>query len=107
MVVGSSSYDAADWAFQYHGCELERIPVDDQGINIDVLADLCEQKTVKMVYVTPHHHFPTTVTLSNTRRIQLLKLSIRYNFIILEKCRHITISQSRPWRASRLHRFIQ
>ncbi|MEM8565443.1 MAG: PLP-dependent aminotransferase family protein [Bacteroidota bacterium] len=84
VVIGSSSYDAADWAFNYHGCDLQRVPVDQDGLNIDALAELCSSQNIKMVYITPHHHFPTTVTLSNARRIQLLELSIRHNFIILE-----------------------
>ena len=84
VVVGSSSYDAADWAFEYHGCKLIRIPVDGEGLDIQALAELCNKESIKMVYITPHHHFPTTVTLSNTRRIQLLELSIKHNFTILE-----------------------
>lgn len=37
-----------------------------------------------MVYVTPHHHYPTTVSLRLHRRLELLKLSNEYGFIILE-----------------------
>jgi GntR family transcriptional regulator / MocR family aminotransferase len=84
VVVGSTSYDAADWTLQYCGGHLQRITVDEEGINTDELALLCKKMTVKVVYITPHHHFPTTVTLSNKRRIHLLQLSIRYNFTILE-----------------------
>ena len=84
VVVGSTSYDAADWAIQYHGGQLQRITVDGQGLDTEELALQCEKSNVKLVYVTPHHHFPTTVTLSNARRIHLLELSVKYNFIILE-----------------------
>jgi len=37
-----------------------------------------------MVYVIPHHHFPTTVTLTLERRIRLLNLAARFRFVILE-----------------------
>ncbi len=37
-----------------------------------------------MLYLTPHHHYPTTVTLSAERRMELLGLSAKYGFIILE-----------------------
>jgi GntR family transcriptional regulator/MocR family aminotransferase len=37
-----------------------------------------------MIYVTSHHHYPTTVTLSAARRMKLLQLAEQYNFIILE-----------------------
>jgi len=39
---------------------------------------------VKAVYITPHHHFPTTVTLSAERRLHLLELSHKYKFAIIE-----------------------
>lgn len=84
VVVGSSSYDAADWAFEYHGCTINRIEVDHDGLNIDALHQLCKTTPIKIVYITPHHHFPTTVTLANTRRMQLMELAIVYNFIIIE-----------------------
>ena len=37
-----------------------------------------------MLYLTPHHHYPTTVTLSAKRRLELLNLANEYGFIILE-----------------------
>ena len=37
-----------------------------------------------MLYLTPHHHYPTTVALSAQRRLELLELANEYGFIILE-----------------------
>jgi GntR family transcriptional regulator/MocR family aminotransferase len=37
-----------------------------------------------MVYVIPHHHNPTTVTLSPERRMHLLKLAAKFKFAIIE-----------------------
>jgi len=34
--------------------------------------------------IIPHHHYPTTVTLSAIRRVQLLELAKKYNFLIIE-----------------------
>src|SRR5690606_42085394 len=39
---------------------------------------------VRMVYVTPHHHYPTTVTLSAQSRISWLQLAREYGFVIVE-----------------------
>jgi GntR family transcriptional regulator / MocR family aminotransferase len=36
------------------------------------------------VYISPHHHYPTTVTMPAENRIKLLELSNRYNFAIIE-----------------------
>ncbi|MDN3710185.1 hypothetical protein QW060_25260 [Myroides ceti] len=32
--------------------------------------DLCRKHRIRMLYLTPHHHYPTTVTLSARRRIE-------------------------------------
>ena len=48
------------------------------------LKRLCKQQQIKGVYVTSHHHHPTTVTLSAERRIHLLNLSKQYNFALIE-----------------------
>lgn len=38
----------------------------------------------RALYITSHHHYPTTVTLSAARRIKLLSLAEKYGFIIIE-----------------------
>ena len=37
-----------------------------------------------MVYVTPHHQYPTTVTLSPSRRLALLDLAARHRIAVVE-----------------------
>ena len=39
---------------------------------------------IKVVYIIPHHHFPTTVTLSMERRLKLLNLAREFRFAIIE-----------------------
>lgn len=39
---------------------------------------------MKAIYLTPHHQYPTTVTLSLSRRLRLIELSNRHNFTIIE-----------------------
>lgn len=84
IVVGNTNYASADSTFLYHKARIERVLVDDDGIVTDDVEKLCEQKQIKAVYVTSHHHHPTTVTLSAKRRIQLLNLAKQYDFAIIE-----------------------
>jgi GntR family transcriptional regulator/MocR family aminotransferase len=84
IAVGSSNYFAADATFKLVGANLLRIPVDENGMNIDYLESLLKHKTIKAVYVIPHHHCPTTVTLSMDRRLKLLNLANQYQFAIIE-----------------------
>lgn len=84
VVVGHPSYHKANMTFQQAGAVLKTVPVDGNGIDVEAVKRLCKRMPVKMVYLTPHYHYPTTVTLSTERRLQLLELSYRFGFIILE-----------------------
>jgi GntR family transcriptional regulator/MocR family aminotransferase len=60
------------------------VPVDRDGLRVDALERVLADKRVRAVYVTPHHQFPTTVTLSAGRRMRLLDLARTHRFAILE-----------------------
>ncbi len=64
--------------------ELQPIPVDGEGMDLDALEALLKQRRVDLVYITPHHQNPTMVTLSPTRRMRLLELAQRYRMAVLE-----------------------
>ena len=84
VVVGNLSYYVANMIFQKAGAQILPVPVDDYGISVEAVRKLCETTRIRMLYITPHHHYPTTVTLSPERRVELLNLSVQYGFIILE-----------------------
>lgn len=84
VVTGETSWRGAQASFTQAGAVISRIPVDEYGIQIDELERLCLKQPVRMVYLTSHHHYPTTVALRADRRIQLLRLSEKYGFIIFE-----------------------
>ena len=84
VIVGDLSYYITNMVFQKAGATLLSVPVDEYGICVDAVRKLCEKQKIRMLYLTPHHHYPTTVTLSASRRVELLALSKQYGFIILE-----------------------
>jgi GntR family transcriptional regulator / MocR family aminotransferase len=84
VIVGETNYPAAHITFRYAGASLQRVKVDDLGIDVDAIEKICRKKKVRAVYVTPHHHFPTTITMSACRRMNLLALAEKYGFVILE-----------------------
>jgi len=55
------------------------VPVDAQGLEL-----LGIPQKPDVVFVTPSHQFPTTVTMPLERRIELLKLASERDFIIIE-----------------------
>lgn len=84
IVVGKTNYIFADLTFSNAKAVIKRVAVDEYGLVTDDLERLCKKGSVKAVYVTSHHHHPTTVTMSAERRIHLLNLAKEYGFAILE-----------------------
>lgn len=84
VVVGELGNYLSNMIFQKAGARLHSIPVDHQGISVEAIRKLCERTKVRMVYITPHHHYPTTVTLTSERRLELLQLAETFGFVILE-----------------------
>ena len=84
VVTGKMSWGTATTNFVQAGANIEQIEVDEYGLVVEELEKLCQQKTVRLVYVTSHHDYPTTVTLRADRRLSLLKLAEKYGFIVFE-----------------------
>jgi GntR family transcriptional regulator/MocR family aminotransferase len=84
IIVGDTNYYYADQTFIAAGMNLQRVRVDEWGIDVDAIEKVCQRKRIKAIYITSHHHYPTTVTLIASRRIRLLELSEKYGFIIIE-----------------------
>lgn len=59
--------------------DIRLLPVDDQGMRLE--ADIAD---CQLVYVTPSHQSPTTVTMPLERRRRLLDLAEMDNFLIIE-----------------------
>ncbi|HEU0033240.1 MAG TPA: PLP-dependent aminotransferase family protein [Kofleriaceae bacterium] len=84
VCVEALGYQPAWASFERAGAKLVGIPVDAGGIDVQALERAVAKHAVRMVYVTPHHQFPTTTILSAARRMQLLALARQHRFAILE-----------------------
>ncbi|MGN7722337.1 MocR-like pyridoxine biosynthesis transcription factor PdxR [Chitinophaga sp. 22620] len=84
VFVPEPGYMDANQTFKLAGANLVFIPVDKEGMDVDRIEQLCKKKTPKMIYIIPHHHRPTTVTLSAERRMRLMSLARKYRFALLE-----------------------
>lgn len=80
VAVEELGYRPAWRAFEEAGAEIAPIALDEHGLVIEALAGV----RPRCVYVTPHHQYPTTVLLSQARRIALLDRARRERFAILE-----------------------
>src|SRR5690606_8295058 len=75
VVVGELGYFATNMILQKAGAVVETVPVDAEGLDVSAIRTLCKRRPFRMLYLTPHHHYPTTVTLTQPRRSELLALS--------------------------------
>ncbi len=73
-------YKGASYAFQGFGADIARVPVDEDGIRVDLLP----RTDVSLVYVTPSHQYPLGHILSMKRREALLAWSSESGAYILE-----------------------
>ncbi|SKA33294.1 GntR family transcriptional regulator / MocR family aminotransferase [Chitinophaga eiseniae] len=84
VLVENPGYKPAWSAFESAGAKLLPVTVDGDGlVTADVVRHLRTRK-IKAVYTTPHRQYPTTVTLSRQRRLELIRLSNEYGFNIIE-----------------------
>lgn len=70
VCVEEPGYPGARDALQASGAALIPIPVDDEGISVELLSSY--RKKVRVVYVTPSHQYPLGTLMSASRRLELL-----------------------------------
>ncbi len=84
VAVSELNWESGNVNFRHHGIELVQVQIDEFGMNTDHLENLLQQHKIKLVYVTPHHQYPTTVIMPAHRRIKLNQLARQYGFLIFE-----------------------
>lgn len=81
VCIEDPCYLAAEQIFTQAGALVVPVPVDHEGL---VCAALNAHADARMVYVTPAHQSPTGVTMSVTRRLELLDWAERHDAWIIE-----------------------
>ncbi|WP_330959628.1 aminotransferase-like domain-containing protein [Photobacterium sp. 53610] len=84
MVFEERCYPPAMAAFESNGFQIVRCKLDKHGLDTAALKRILEHHQVAGVFTTPHHQYPTTVTMSMERRLMLLKLSKIHHFAVIE-----------------------
>src|SRR5579859_1557558 len=85
VVVEAPTYLGALMAFRGYEAELHGVPMDADGMRVDVLAGLLAGGLrPKIVYTIPDYQNPTGLSMSAGRRAGLVGLARRYGFLICE-----------------------
>jgi GntR family transcriptional regulator/MocR family aminotransferase len=80
VCMENPGYIGAATVFQSLGAKISHVPLDDEGMQ---LRD-STLRNARLVYVTPGHQFPVGITMSLTRRLQLLESARKSGALILE-----------------------
>ncbi|MDZ4835384.1 MAG: PLP-dependent aminotransferase family protein [Candidatus Melainabacteria bacterium] len=84
VVAEDPTYLWATCNFRSRQARCLPVPLDEEGIRIDMLESVLQRHRPKFIYVIPNFQNPTGVTMSLQRRHQLLDLAIKYQVPILE-----------------------
>jgi GntR family transcriptional regulator / MocR family aminotransferase len=82
VCIEEPGYGGAARAFMTVGAHVVPVPVDEEGLNVE---DMIRQAPrARAVYITPSHQLPLGMTLSASRRMQLLHWASRSGAWIIE-----------------------
>ena len=75
-------YPGAASAFKAAGARIVDVPVDHEGLCVDRL--IAHAPRIRAVYTTPSNQFPLGVTMTLSRRLQLLRWALQHGVWIIE-----------------------
>jgi len=84
VAVEAFGYPPAWNVLKLAGARLVPLPLDSEGLDVDALEVLLSRESVRAVFLTPHHQFPTTAVMSRNRRVRLAELALQHRFAIIE-----------------------
>jgi GntR family transcriptional regulator/MocR family aminotransferase len=79
VVMENPGYIGATLVFEALGARISPAGLDQQGIKLR-----SGDENAKLIYVTPAHQFPVGVSMSISRRLELLEFARKSNAVILE-----------------------
>jgi DNA-binding transcriptional MocR family regulator len=89
VVAEAPSYVGALGVFRAYQAEVVHVPMDDDGLQPEALADTLlrlrrEGRRVKLLYTVPNFQNPAGVTLSVARRPEIVEVARRYGVLVVE-----------------------
>jgi DNA-binding transcriptional MocR family regulator len=84
VVVEAPSYLGALQIFGAAGARLLGVPLDEEGMRLDVLENVLVRYRPKLIYTLPTFQNPSGCTMTPRRRLRLLELARRHRVPIVE-----------------------
>ena len=83
IFVEEPSYFLALRIFADHHLNVVCLPMDANGLIVEVLEKKLRRHNPKFLYIIPAFNNPSSITLGSDRRKQLVEISRRHNFLII------------------------
>lgn len=84
IFVENPTYSGATQAFQSRGARIMSIPMEEDGIDLEVLNKYIKRSKPKFLYMMTNYQSPTTYSYSDEKKNKLIQLSKKYRFYIIE-----------------------
>ncbi len=84
ILVENPTYIGAVDAFRATGNRLVPVPLDRDGVRVEVMGLLAAGGPVRFAYVIPTFHNPTGVVMPEARRRELTQVAAEHGFLIVE-----------------------
>ncbi|MGX9176925.1 aminotransferase-like domain-containing protein [Mesorhizobium sp. BHbdii] len=84
VLADEVTYQGINALCRVHGLELRGVAMDRGGMRADAFDAACAQLRPRAVFLVPTLHNPTTITLPEERRHELVAVARRHNVLIIE-----------------------
>ena len=85
LICEAPSFIGSLNSFKSYHVNLVGVELEEDGINIEKLEEAIKSnKNVKLLYLIPNFQNPTGQTMSYEKRVKVLELARKYDFVILE-----------------------
>ncbi|NMB07417.1 MAG: PLP-dependent aminotransferase family protein [Tissierellia bacterium] len=84
IFVENPTYSGATQAFRSRGAKIVGIPMEEDGIDLEVLNNHIKKSSPKFLYMMTNYQSPTTYSYSDEKKLKLIELSKKYKFYIIE-----------------------
>lgn len=98
VVLEAPTYPGAIDVFRGRGATILTVPVDNDGMRVDLLQNLCDKYKPKIIYTVPTFHNPTGAVMTTKRRRQILEIASSTQCIVIEDdpCSEIYFERKPP-----------
>lgn len=83
-LVEAPTFLATIQCFKLYGPKVLGVPIDENGVRVDLLEEMIQAHRPKLIYLVPTFGNPSGAMLSLERRKRVLELAVKYQTVVIE-----------------------